>query len=327
MEQKAAQSSNTPLVSVYCMTYNQENTIGETIESILAQKTDFPFELIVHDDASTDRTPEIIAHYAKAFPEIVRPIFQKENQYFNCNLIKTFIHPAGRGAFVALCEGDDYWTDPEKLQRQADHMVANPECMLCFHAVQQLEPDGRLINYRPLKVTGRVDPSLIVRRGGMFCPTVSCMFRREVMDTWPRFRDEADVYDYPAQVLAVSMGNVFYMDRIMGVYRFASEGSWTAQHMNEVQYKHIENETRWLQLFDEDTNRKFSYDIQYHLAHMWFTEYRKTFDPQVRTQALVYIKKLSFVDRTSFILLILFFSIMGRKANRFWQWMKKILLR
>ncbi len=327
MEQRFDQSRSSPLVSVYCMTYNQEKTIAETIESILAQKTDFSYELIIHDDASTDGTTEIVKHYAEAYPEIIRPIFQKENQYFKCNLIKTFIHPIARGAFIAICEGDDYWTDPAKLQKQAEYMLSDPQCMLCFHAVQQLNADGTLMNFRPIKKTGKVEPSLIIRRGGMFCPTVSCMFRKEVMDTWPQFRDEADVYDYPAQVLAVSMGNAYYIDSIMGVYRFASEGSWTAQHKDEVQYRHIENETNWLQLFDEYTNHLYSSDIQYHLAHMWFTEYRKTFDPQVRTNALHHIRQLSFKNRALFTSLVALFTILGRNGNKLWQFMKKILLK
>ena len=88
-------------VSVYCMTYNQANTIAQTIESIVSQKTDFKFELIVHDDASSDGTAEIVRTYAQRFPEIVVPILQKENQFRKCNIFKTHINPIARGEYVA----------------------------------------------------------------------------------------------------------------------------------------------------------------------------------------------------------------------------------
>jgi len=315
-----------PLVSVYCMTYNQENTIAQTIESIMMQETSFPFELIVHDDASTDRTAEIVQEYADKYPSI-RPIIQEKNQFRSCNLIKTFIHPVARGTLIAICEGDDYWTDKNKLQIQADYMLKHSECMLTFHAVDQLGSDGVVMTVRPMKASGPASADLIIKRGGMFCPSVSCMFRREVMDCWPSFRDEADVYDYPAQVLAASMGTVYYIDRVMGVYRFASSGSWTELHKDKVDYAHIENETRWLKNFDQYTDNKYSRAIYYHMAHLWFTEYRKSFDPTVRKNARYYIKKLGFKDRMMFQTLFILFSCLGKSGNKLWESLKKFLLK
>lgn len=315
-----------PLVSVYCMTYNQENTIAQTIESIMQQKTSFPFELIIHDDASTDHTAEIVRKYADKFSEI-RPVFQEKNQFRNCNLIKTFIHPVARGKLIAICEGDDYWIDENKLQIQADYMIEHPECMLTFHAVKQLDSDGNVMTVRPMKTSGLASADLIIKRGGMFCPSVSSMFRKEVMDCWPSFRDEADVYDYPAQALAASMGTIYYIDRIMGVYRFASSGSWTEQHKDKVDYTHIENETGWLKKFDEYTHNKYSCAIHYHMAHLWFTEFRKSFDPAVRKKAWHYTKKLGLKDRLTFQILILLFSCLGRGGNKLWEVLKRFLLK
>lgn len=317
----------TPLVSVYCMTYNQEKTIAQAIEGIVTQKTDFPFELIIHDDASTDRTVDIVREYAARYPEIIRPIYQAENKFHTCNLIKTFIHPVSRGKYIALCEGDDYWTDPDKLQLQAEYMESDPDCSLCFHAVQQLTPDGKLMNYRPLKETGKVSASLVIKRGGLFCPTASLMFRRDVMDTWPAFREQADVYDYPAQVLAATMGRVHYIDRIMGVYRFASDGSWTAQHADIIDYAHVKNETHWLELFNAYTDNAYKDAVNYHMAHMWFTEYRKTIDPAVRDTAKVYIRQLGLKDRMVFSTLLAVFSVMGSRANTLWRMLKKHILK
>lgn len=317
----------TPLVSVYCMTYNQENTIAQAIEGVLSQETDFPFELIVHDDASTDGTATIVREYAARYPEIIRPIYQTENQFRKCNLVKTYIHPVSRGAYIAICEGDDYWTDPRKLQMQINHMREDPNCTMCFHAVQQLSRDGELMNYRSLKTTGEVSASTVIKRGGLFCPTVSLMFRRDVMDVWPRFREEADVYDYPTQVLAAAMGNIWYIDCMMGVYRFASDGSWTSQHKDVVDYTHIENETHWLELFDAYTDGKYRDAVNYHMAHMWFTEYRKTIDPAVKQHARKYIQQLGVKDRLIFSALLMMFALLGKRANLIWLSLKKCLLK
>lgn len=316
-----------PLVSVYCMTYNHEKTIAQTIESIVQQKTDFAFELIVHDDASTDNTAAIVCEYAQKYPDIVRPIFQTENQFRNCNLIRAFMHPVSQGKYIAICEGDDYWTDPEKLQKQVAYMQEDKTCTMCFHAVQQLSSDGTFINYRPLKETGVVDTDTIIKRGGMFCPSVSLMLRRDVMDVWPRFREVADVYDYPTQLLAATMGTVRYMDSMMGVYRFASEGSWTQAHADTVNYAHVENEETWLQLFDEYTQGKHTAAITYHMAHMWLTEYRKCFDKTVRKTAKQYIRRLAWRDKCVFGVLLCMFAVLGRRGNVLFEALKKRILK
>ncbi|TXN44732.1 glycosyltransferase, partial [Methylobacterium sp. WL7] len=121
-----------PVVSVLCITYNQEPFIRQTLDSILSQRTDFPFELIVGDDRSSDGTAEIIAEYAARHANIVA-ILRPEN----VGVVKNLDDIAGRvsGEYVAICEGDDYWTDPDKLQRQLDYMRHRPEYTLCFHPV------------------------------------------------------------------------------------------------------------------------------------------------------------------------------------------------
>lgn len=316
-----------PMVSVFCLAYNHKNSIAQAIESIVSQKTDFPFELIVHDDASTDNTAEIIKQYEEKYPHIIKPIYQTENQFFKCNLAKEYLLPKMQGKYVAICEGDDFWTDESKLQLQVDYMENNPECTMCFHAVEQLESDGTKTVYRPLKDSQKVPTQLIIKRGGMFCPSVSLMFRADVMTEWPEFRLVADVYDYPSQVLAAVKGESYYIDKIMGVYRFASEGSWTEQHKAVTDFKHTNNETRWLELFNEYTKGKYRAEIDYHMAHLWFTEYRKTIDKDVKKKAKSYINKLDFKNKMIFTVLVFMFSVLGTKANALWNIMKKYLLK
>ncbi len=312
-----------PLVSVFCMTYNQENTVAQAIEGVLRQETDFAVELIVHDDASTDQTAAIIRDYMARYPQRVRAIFQTQNQYKNANLWQRFLLPASHGAYIAICEGDDYWTDPEKLRRQVAHMRTHPDCALCFHAVDQLCADGAVTPFRPLKATGDVSPHMLVRRGGLFCPTASLLFRRDVMMTWPTFRQNADVYDYPAQLLAATMGAVHYIDRVMATYRLGIGHSWTAQQACDVDLAHIENETRWLRQFDAYTAGRFQQDVRFRLALLWLAAYRKNQSAPIKNRLKGYICQLSGKDKRVLQGLFWLFRLCRHHSERVWQTIKK----
>ena len=129
-----------PLVSISCITYNHEPYIVQALNGFLMQKTSFPFEVLVHDDASTDRTADIIREYEKKFPKIIKPIYQKENQYSKgfTAVTATWNFPRAQGKYIALCEGDDYWIDENKLQIQVDFLERNPEYTMCFHNAEVL---------------------------------------------------------------------------------------------------------------------------------------------------------------------------------------------
>lgn len=115
------------MVSVGMITYNHERFVAHAIESIVNQKTNFKFELIIHDDASTDSTAEIIKKYAAEYPDIIVPILQSENQYSKgISIGETFVYPKVRGKYYAFCEGDDYWVDMDKLQKQVDYLENHP---------------------------------------------------------------------------------------------------------------------------------------------------------------------------------------------------------
>lgn len=110
-----------PLVSICCITYNQENYIRDAIEGFLMQRTTFPIEIIIHDDASTDNTAKVVNEFAEKHPDLIVPIYQTINQYSQgIKPWPNFVFPRARGKYIALCEGDDYWTDPLKLQKQVD---------------------------------------------------------------------------------------------------------------------------------------------------------------------------------------------------------------
>lgn len=134
-----------PLASICCITYNHASYIQEAIDSFLMQETNFPFEILVHDDASTDGTTKIVLDYAQKYPEIIKPIIQTENQYTKGGLINPrFVFPKTRGKYIALCEGDDYWTDNKKLQKQVAFLERNPGYVITYTNGQAFDENGNL---------------------------------------------------------------------------------------------------------------------------------------------------------------------------------------
>ncbi len=134
------------VLSISCITFNHAYYVKECLDGFLMQKTSFPFEILIHDDCSTDGTKEIIEEYVAKYPDIIFPIFQTENQYSKGvrGMMARFNFPRSRGKYLALCEGDDYWTDPYKLQKQVDFLEANQEYLRFFHKTKAVLGDNLL---------------------------------------------------------------------------------------------------------------------------------------------------------------------------------------
>ena len=252
-----------PLVSVICTVYNHKPYIKDTLNGFLMQKTAFPFEILLHDDASTDGTTEIIRKYAEEYPHIIIPLVQTENQYSeggNWGHPKT-INPHIRGKYVALCEGDDYWTDSRKLEKQISYMETHPECSMTFHAVNYEENNRVTRNDRSSDVEIDYSAEDIIKGGGGFCATSSLCCRTDCYLQYPRFRTMADIGDFPQQILMGLLGKVHYFPDIMGVYRYASSGSWTERiytaEANAEYYRFIINQISWLTELNCYTNYQY----------------------------------------------------------------------
>ena len=136
--------NKTTKVSISCLAYNHEPYISKCLDGFIMQKTDFPFEVLIHDDASTDRTADIIREYEAKYPDIIKPIYQTENKYSKgIGITKTYQFPRAKGKYIAMCEGDDYWTDPLKLQKQVDFLEKNEEYSACFHDIEIVNKDNK----------------------------------------------------------------------------------------------------------------------------------------------------------------------------------------
>ena len=218
-----------PLLSVLCITYNHEKFIGKAIDSFLMQKTDFPFEIIIHDDCSTDNTASIIRRYVEKYPKIIKPIYQQENKYSKgVPIALTFLFPNAKGKYFSMCEGDDYWTDEYKLQKQVDFLQDHPEYSMCIHNNIVVTENGSFVkNWMVTKDISRdcTTWEVIVGDGG-FCPTNSIVAYTKFISRVPYYFHYLAL-DYTLQVHLAVNGKVYCFADKMGAYRSNVKGSWT----------------------------------------------------------------------------------------------------
>jgi len=247
------------LVSINCITYNHEDYISDAIEGFLMQKTDFDFEILIGEDCSTDNTRKIVERYIERYPDKISLITSETNIGAKKNARR--LQGNSKGKYIAVCEGDDYWTDPLKLQKQVDYMEHNEGCTLCFHSAEIVTANKRKIgmqmrSYCKNTVCPMED---IIIGGGGFCPTQSIMYLKRTMDNLPEFHTKAPVGDYPMQMIVASQGYAYYIDENMSAYRNAVKGSWTERTKTiEKSVQVFEKLVCMLSEFDEYTNYKYS---------------------------------------------------------------------
>jgi glycosyltransferase involved in cell wall biosynthesis len=245
-------SMTKPKVSVVSPTYNQEKYIRETLDGFINQKTDFNFEIIVADDCSTDDTPQIIEEYAKAYPGIVKPIIRKKNIGVAANFSGAL--KATRGKYIALCEGDDYWTDPEKLQLQVDFLDNNSDYALCFHPVKVIFENDEQESYiypDPKRGSEFTIERLLKTN---YIQTNSVIYRRQSHVTIPEGIVPVDWY---LHLYHARFGKIGFIDRTMSVYRRHASGIWWDSHSDKDKFwkknglAHLAMYEAVLRLFDD----------------------------------------------------------------------------
>lgn len=216
---------NTPKVTVFCLAYNQASYIRQCLDGILMQQVNFEIEILINDDASSDGTAEVIKEYEQKYPKMIRPVYQGENQYSKGkrNFIIRYLMPKMRGEYIAICEGDDYWTDPLKLQKQVDFLDANLDYALCFHKV--------LVKYEGGEFDDRVYPDVLNKswytRAQLlkinYIQTNSVMYRRQAYD---EVSNKVTPGDWYLHLYHAQFGKIKLIDEIMSVYRKHKGGMW-----------------------------------------------------------------------------------------------------
>lgn len=220
-----------PVVSVLCNTYNHKPYIGDALRGFLIQKTDFPFEVVVHDDASTDGTTDIVCDYSKRYPKIIRHIVQSDNQYSKGIRPTPIAFPHSRGEYIAMCEGDDFWISSNKLQDQFDALTSRRDINLCVHPAWVIFESKRK-SFRGFIKGSRqlvIGASSIVASKDQFAPTGSYFFRSESFRSMPDwFFDSKDLPfgDYFIESI-LGINGAFYMPNLYSAYRLNSPGSYT----------------------------------------------------------------------------------------------------
>ncbi len=304
-----------PVVSIICTAYNHGPYIRRTLEGFLMQKTDFPFEILVHDDASTDDTAAIIRELAEKHPDLIKPVLQTENQYSKgVRIWFAFLYPKVKGRYIAVCEGDDFWTDPYKLQKQFDALEAHPELDVCAHATTRLYPDGHeeLISYD--EESGIISPEQIIAGGGLSLNTCSLMYRTSMLQKKYRFY-ELKPFDFTFKVMGALQGGILYLPDNMATYRFQSgPDAWTTRmrKSNEDKIAFYNERIQILKYLNEDTDYRFDSTIQKTIqANQWeLAWFNADFRTLVRPEYAAYLKKKPFQKR----LLIRFGSVCPKLA-------------
>lgn len=249
-------------VSIICNAYNHENYIGDALESFVKQKTNFKYEILVHDDASTDRTAEIIKNYVAKYPELIKPIYEETNQYsISHDLVDAIQVARVKGKYIALCEGDDYWIDAYKLQKQYDLLENNPEVDICATAAIVVEADTKkeISRKEPFKDNQIIPVQDVIKGGGGYVATNSLMYRTCLEKNKPLFRKKWD-YDYALQIHGSLRGGMLYLSDCTAAYRWMAKGSWSQKtYSNRGTYiKSINNFIDMLTILNQETDGKYS---------------------------------------------------------------------
>lgn len=280
-------------VSVCCLVYNHEKYLAKCLDGIINQKTKFKFEVLIHDDASTDNSRKIIESYAKKYPEIIKPIYQTQNQYSkNVNINFVYQYPRVKGKYIALCEGDDFWIDEYKLQKQYDCMEKNVHCSLCTHIVKGVDIFENTISKTfPINSFSNniLKADEIIKH---ICTIESYPFQTSsffyrskyikelILNEIPTFMKLVKSGDMTHLLYLISKGDIFYIDEVMSCYRIGTEESWSMRmkHNHSLRTQHQNNYILALQEYDKYTNYKYTDIIQLDIKQRRFSIFKEEFN-------------------------------------------------
>lgn len=232
---------NAAMVSICCLTYNHKKFIKTALDSFLSQKTDFRYEIIVYDDCSTDGTQDILREYAEKNPGIFRLYLSENNNYKNDSgqMFVKYLLPHAEGKYIALCEGDDYWVDIHKLQKQYDALEMNGDCSICFHDAMICDMDGNTLHQSQMSSrkhyknrTCKYSCAEILELD--FYPTASIFFRSDALKsiTIPDYFYNRTCEDLPIRITLGALGNSYCINEPMSAYRIGNPNSASGRIIN-----------------------------------------------------------------------------------------------
>lgn len=224
-------------VTIICIAYNHEKYITDAIEGFLKQKTEFPVKIIIHDDASTDRTVDIISEYKEKYPDKIECILQTENQYSKPNnILFNILFPLVQTKYVAICEGDDYWIDEFKLQKQIDYLEKHQECSAYMHNAIKLDTqtgNQQLMNTWDKSGIYSQEEQIKMGLGSSFSAFASLVFRTDLIKDIPFFFTYVIGQDYTVRQYLACCGYIYYDEKPMSVYRVNVSQSAMAKMKND----------------------------------------------------------------------------------------------
>ena len=229
--------SSEPLVSICCITYNHGKYISKTLDGFLMQKTTFTFEILIHDDASTDETQAIIENYKQKSTIKFVTTYQNVNQYSQGKrFLNRYNFERARGKYIALCEGDDYWTDPYKLQKQVDFLEANPEYILCFTNTRTVDENNQIL--RPKVIESCTKDTFDHSDMPLFAPTLTRVFRNLHISEMPLPQNTPGGDTYML-VWQSKFGKIKYIDEVTSSYRIHPNGVWSSLSSKQKELNHL----------------------------------------------------------------------------------------
>ena len=236
-----------PLVSITCITYNHVNFIRDAIEGFLMQETTFPVEILIHDDASNDGTAEIVREYDARYPQLIKAIYQTENQYSKGNKPGQFLRPLQRGKYIALCEGDDYWTDPRKLEIQVGYLEDHPECVISGHDAFIVDQQGNKVSDSKLPDGHKRDYSAQdLQYGQAWILTMSWVYRNVLpVEPIPERKYVKNGDNFSTSLLGQFGGSKYHVEISPACYRRHPGGIWSMQG-SDVKRDDVINSWFWI---------------------------------------------------------------------------------
>ncbi len=273
---------DTPMVSVCMTTFNHECYIRQALDSILMQKVPFLYEIVIGEDKSTDATRELVIEYQRKHPDKIRLRLARENLYSQGFKPGFGVRAACRGKYIALLEGDDYWTDPLKLQKQVEFLESNPEYVMCFHNTKEIDDEGVVLRELKLTASKQKDWTGEELAMGRLIPTLTICYRNI-----PALREPA-----PEQLEALS-GDIFLTVRLgeygaakyLGeciapdCYRVHSGGLWSGKSNEEQTYAGMLTRLLIFKYKCRTFGAKHALDFLFHSTHGWLAERYPSRDP------------------------------------------------